>query len=238
VIDTGDSNDDVRSMLTRRAAVFLLWLLGAMALWAYVVEPVYDRLLAGFSIGLLHVVESPRMTGSVRFLGNYALVSHAGPFAHLGDQRLELRTHHNNVPLLVALILATPGLTWRRRVSVLLIAGVLLSASHVAHFVLTVHWFYCLKNVGPYRVTDLSYLHKGFWESLDNPAQTTKYLISYAEAFYTHVGRLLIPILLWMLFCWDAVVRSALGSKASGPELVDGDPSHRHAPGASPGTRR
>ncbi len=81
-----------------------------------------------------------------------------------------------------------------------LVAGCLLWLTHIFHFLVTVHWLYSWENTGPYRVTDLSYLHKGFWQSLDNGAQIRKYIINYTYQFYTRVGRLIAPILLWMIF--------------------------------------
>ncbi len=140
------------------------------------------------------------MTGKIELQGFDAVVSHRGRAAAIPAQRLELRTHENNTPLLLALILATPWLSWRGRLKTALAALPLLCATHVFHFVVSVHWLYAWENVGPYRVTDLSYLKRTFWQSLDNPAQVRKYVVNYTYHFYTHVGRLLMPILLWMVF--------------------------------------
>jgi hypothetical protein len=180
----------------------LLTLLGAMALWL-VIEPPYDRLVAAGGIQVLHLIESPRMTDSVRMVGPYAVVSHTELFREAGDQRLELRTHHDNLPLLVALILAGPGIPRSRRLRSLLIALLLLGVTHVLHFMLAVHWHYAFHNLGPYRVTDLHYLKRGLWGSLDNPVQVTKLLILDSWIFYREVGRLLMPVLLWMILCRD-----------------------------------
>jgi hypothetical protein len=169
-----------------------------MALWL-VIEPPYSRVIAAVGVQMLRLVESPRMTDSVRAVGPYALVSHTEAYKNLADQRPELRTHHNNVPLLVALILAAPGVARTRRVRSLLITLSVLCLTHVLDFMLAIHWHYALVNVGPYQVTDLKYFNVGLWGSLDSPAQIAKFLIVDFGTFYRDVGRLLMPILLWML---------------------------------------
>jgi hypothetical protein len=189
-----------RRSLTWFGVRFLLTLLGAMALW-FLIEGPYDRVVAMCGIQALHLIESPRITDSVRMVGAYAVVSHTAAYRDVGDQRLELRTHHHNLPLLVALILAGPGIARSRRLRLLLIALPLLSLTHVLDFVLAVHWHYAFHNVGPYRVTGLKYLKRGLWQSLDNPAQVAKLLIFDVWRFYREVGRLLMPILLWMILC-------------------------------------
>jgi hypothetical protein len=140
----------------------LLTLLGAMALW-FVIEPPYGRLVAAGGIQVLHLIESPHVTDAVHMVGAYALVSHTEAYKDVADQRLELRTHHHNVPLLVALILAGPGIGRSRRVRSLLIGLSLLSLTHVLDFMVAIHWHYAFHNVGPYRVTDLNYLKRGLW---------------------------------------------------------------------------
>jgi len=121
---------------------------------------------------------------------------------------------HHNVPLLVALILAGPGIARSRRVRSLLIALSLLSLTHVLDFVLAIHWHYAFHNVGQYRVTDLHYLKRTLWESLDNPVQVAKLLILNSWAFYSSVGQLLMPILLWMILCRD----TSAAEHATAPE--------------------
>ncbi|MGD0950458.1 MAG: hypothetical protein ABSA52_23955 [Candidatus Binatia bacterium] len=180
----------------------MLILLGAMALWRVIDAP-YGRLVAAGGIQVLHLIESPHVTDTVHVVGGYALVSRTEAYKDVADQWLELRTHHHNVPLLVALILAGPGIARSRRVRSLLIGLSLLSLTHVLDFVLAVHWHYAFHNVGPYRVTDLKYLNRGLWESLDNPVQVAKLLILDFGTFYREVGRLLMPILLWMILCRD-----------------------------------
>jgi hypothetical protein len=195
--------------VARTAVRFLLTLVGVMALWLVFLEPGYDRFIAHVGVWALRAIESPRMTESVRMADTETLVSRTAEYSDLKEQRLDLRTHHNNAPLLIALILATPGLTRARRDRTLVVAMSVLAVTHVLHFMLTVHWVYAIENVGPYRVTDLKYLHLTFWQSLDNPAQTAKIVVACVEEFYTHVGRLLMPILLWMILCRDALAAHA-----------------------------
>jgi len=189
-----------RLRLTRTALLFLGYLIVAIAAWTFV-GPLYDSAIAVSSGQILRNVENVRMTGGIGVDGAYTLVGHAPAFAHLPDQRLELRTHHNNVPFLVALILATPGLTWPQRKRCLAVGLGLLALTHIGHFILAVHSYYAYYNVGPYEVTDLRYLDRGFWSSLDNPAQTAKNLLSMGESAYERVGRLVAPILIWLLVC-------------------------------------
>jgi hypothetical protein len=59
-----------------------------------------------------------------------------------------------------------------------------LSLTHILDFMLSVHWHYAFRNVGPYRVTDLKYLKRGLLQSLDNPVQVTKLLILDLGTFY------------------------------------------------------
>lgn len=191
--------------LSHAGVRLILTLLGTIAIWFLVIGPGYDQAIARFGVMLLHGFESPRLTDSVRMDGVHAVVSHTGPASQLADQRLELTTHHNNAPLLIALILATPGLPLVRRDRALALGLLLLAATHVLHFVLSVHWVYAVENVGPYRVTDLRYLNASFRESLDNPAQVAKMLIVLAERFYARFGRLLAPIVVWMIVCGDVV---------------------------------
>lgn len=192
--------------LSRTAAHFLLWLVGGTALWIVLLAPVYDRVVAGVGIALLRAVESPRMTGGIRFAGDHAFVFRTQQFSHVSEQNLELRTHHNNVPFLAALILATPGLALRRRLRALLLAGATLGMVHVLHFMLEVHFHYALENAGPYRVTDLRYMGLGLWASRDNPAQVAKMLLFRTRDFAASVVRPAAPVFLWMLLCWDAIV--------------------------------
>lgn len=194
-----------RHSLTRTGVRFLLALLGAMTVWVALLEPGYDRLIAATGAFVLRQLESPRITATVRAEGSTTIVSHTAAFAALPEQRLELRTHHNNAVLLIALIVATPGLTHRRREQTLLLGMALLALTHVLHFILEVQWAYAVQNVGPLRVTDLAYLNRGFWQSLDNPAQAGKLALDALRQFYTHVGRMLAPIVLWLIVCRRAL---------------------------------
>ena len=202
------SSADERPGLTRVGVRFLLTLVGVMVFWVVFLEPGYDRFIANVGVLALRGIESPPMTQSVRMEGVAAVASHTEAYADVPAQRLELRTHHNNAPLLIALILATPGLAHTRRERLLVVGILLLATTHVLHFMLEVQWHYALANVGPYRVTDLRYLHRGFWQSLDNRAQVMKLLVTHLRTFHVHVGRLLMPILLWMILCRDTLTRS------------------------------
>lgn len=167
-------------------------------LWPATLEPAYDRAIAAVSVRVLHAFERTRRIAGVRFDGHDAVIERM-PGAELGEQRLELRTHHNNVPLLVALMLAASGGGWRRRVRRLLAALALLALTHVAQFVLAVHWEYAVANVGAYHVDDLRVLSQPLWRRLHNAAELRKTIVTRLYEFHAHVGRLVMPVLLWML---------------------------------------
>jgi hypothetical protein len=177
----------------------LIVLLAATALWPATLEPAYDRAIAGASLRVLHALErTPRIAG-VRFEGHDAVIERT-PGTELGEQRLELRTHHNNVPLVVALMLAASGDGWGLRMRRLLAALALLALTHVAHFVLAVHWQYAIANVGTYHVDDVGVLSEPLWQRLHNAAELRKTIVTRLYEFQAHVGRLVMPVLLWMLF--------------------------------------
>ena len=187
-----------RRELGRLGARFLLALMTASLVWV-ALGPFYERGLTAVSLALLHAIEPQPMTATARVESPYAFVAPTDAFRSLGEQRLDLATIHDNVPLLVALFLASPGLTRRRRLGGLAVAAVVLAATHVLHFALSVQWRYALENVGPYRVVELDYLTRGFWRSLDHHGQTAKYLITPLYDFYNRIGRLFMPIVLWMI---------------------------------------
>jgi nicotinamide riboside transporter PnuC len=100
-----------------------------------------------------------------------------------------------------------------------------LAISHVLHFLLSVQWLYALENVGPYRVLEIEYLSRGFWSSLGHHGQTAKYLIVPALDFYSRLGRLVLPIVLWMIFV--ARVRQS-DRHSDRPRAPMTDASRRH----------
>jgi len=193
----------------RGFALRLLLALGiSLALWAGLLAPHWDRWVASSGVALLARLESPALTGAAEPRGLLTVIHHVGPAAELPDQRLELRTHHNNTPLLVALLLATPGFGPRRRLFLLAAGLGLLFLTHVAYFVLSVHWVYALANIGPYRVTDLRYLGEvSLREILASRPQTAKWLLGHAYLFATSVGRRIAPLLIWSLLCWRPLLR-------------------------------
>ncbi len=204
-----------RPSLTRTALKFIAILAVSLATWAVLIAPLYDTAVSVVAGQVLRRLESPRMTAGIGVDGAHTVIAHTDEFAsRVPVQRLELRTHHNNAPLLLALMLSTPGMVWAKRKTALMIGFGLLALTHVGHFMLTVQMHYAFFNVGPYEVTDLSYFGKGFLESLDNPAQTAKFLVGYAQSFYTHVGRRLIPVLLWIILCWSELTAQARALKA------------------------
>jgi hypothetical protein len=186
--------------LRRLGLRFVVLLVVTSLAWALLLGPRYDRALTAAAIAFLHRIEPEPMTGAARVTSPYAVIDHRAPYGALPPQRLDLATIHDNVPLLVSLFLVTPGTTWRRRLVALAVAALALAATHVLHFALSVQWLYALENVGPWRVAELDYLARSFWQSLDHTAQTAKYLIGPLHDFYDRIGRLVTPVVLWMLF--------------------------------------
>ena len=182
---------------------FLVALVASVAIWL-VVEPLYDRVVATIALPVVRVLEPVPVTAAVSMDGSDAIVHHSEEYAWLGLQRLELRTHHNNMPLLVALIAATPGLAPSRRRRAFAIGVGVLAATHVLYFVLSIHIDYALKNVGPYHVDDLRYFDVSWWQSLGNWHATKKLVVRETFELYTHVGRFVLPIVVWMALCGGA----------------------------------
>jgi hypothetical protein len=183
-----------------RAALRLLVVLALVtALWASFLAPIYDRLVVRASLPVVHALERTRRVAGTRVEGDYTVLTRTPAGAELGEQRLELRTHHNNVPLLVALMLAASPGGVGRRVARLCVAGAILFVTHVAHFVLAVQWEYAVHNTGTYRNDDVGVLAQPFWERLRNGAELRKAVVVAVYEFYAHVGRLVMPVLLWML---------------------------------------
>ncbi len=195
----------------RTGVRFIVTLLLASVAWAVLVGPSYDRMVAVTAGLALRNIETQRMTGSISVDGSRTVVSHVPPFDKIPDQRLELRTHHNNVPLLVALILATPGLVGRDRWRALLTALAALWVLHVLYFMLSVQFHYAFFNVGPYRVQGLRYLNASLAERLSNGAVAAKLIVFRSYDFCAYVGRRLAPILLWMIVCRKALMASVRG---------------------------
>jgi hypothetical protein len=167
--------------------------------WSTPLERGYDHAIATAALRVLHALERTQRVAGVRFDGPYAFVTRP-PGAELPEQRLELGTHHNNVPLLVALMLVATEASWAKRIQRLVAALALLALTHVAHFVLAVHLEYALANVGTYHVDDLNVLSQPLWQRVRNLAELRKTIVVTAYRFHAHVGRLLLPVLLWMLF--------------------------------------
>jgi hypothetical protein len=88
---------------------------------------------------------------------------------------------------------------WAHLVLLASVIAAILFVTHVAHFVLAVQWEYAVHNAGTYHVDDLNVLHQPLWERLRNAAELRKTLVVAVYEFYAHVGRLVMPVLLWML---------------------------------------
>jgi len=165
---------------------------GAMA-WPFV-APAYDR---GVTAAAIAVLQRRPSTADVRarHQGDSTIVESNPDTA---PQRLELRTHHNNVPFLVVLMAFASTLPWPMRLRRLAAALVVLFVTHVGQFVLYVHADRAILNERPYRVTDVGIVNEGWLERLQDPVERRKEAVLAAYEFQAHVGHLLIPALLWL----------------------------------------
>ncbi len=102
---------------------------------------------------------------------------------------LELLTLHFNVIPFVALFLATPGISWKRRLISLPIAFVFLSLSHLLHAYLN---YYAITH----QKVDVM-MNKPFQAWLKVSSMN---LVLYLRAFMEQAGSRLISFLLWIVF--------------------------------------
>jgi hypothetical protein len=92
---------------------------------------------------------------------------------------LDTRPILANMPLLLTLVLVTPGLRWSRRIAYVLGAGALLSATHLVFLYIKVQLV--LIAAGHPEAGSA-----GFWQTLDN--------------FFEVTGKTFFPIVIWLVF--------------------------------------
>lgn len=182
----------------RRAGRLVVALLAAIAGWV-VVEPLWDRLVVRAALPLVHVLERAPAVASIDVDGARAFVRRPPSAAWIGEQRLDLDTQHNNVPLLVALMLGASPLPWRRRGVALAIGLTVLFATHVLHVALAIQWEYAGRNLPPYEVATLDAVRHPWRAAWHDRAQLAKMLVLTAYELQAHVGRLVWPVVLWLL---------------------------------------
>jgi hypothetical protein len=173
-------------------------LVAAIALWIPV-EPLWSRLVVRAGVPAIHALEREPGVADIDVEGRIAVVRRPPSAAAIGEQRLELSTHHNNVPLLVALMLGASRLPWRRRGVALGVGLAALFATHVAHLVLAVQWEYASRNLRAYEVAAVEAPSHPWLAALHDRSQLRKMIVLVAYEFQAHVGRLVWPIVLWML---------------------------------------
>ncbi len=188
-------------------------------IWARAIAPMWDRGIAAIGVGVVHALERESRVAGVRVEGEWTVVTRTPAGAPLGEQRLELRTHHNNVPFLIALMLGASVGPWPSRLGRLLAALGILALTHVATFVLAIHWEYAFRNVGTYHLDDrLAYLvHAPWWQQLTAWAQLKKTIVLWVFELQMGIGRLVWPVVLWM---WLAPVRRRESNGPVGPQPV------------------
>jgi hypothetical protein len=174
----------------------LVALVVAATAWP-LVAPAYDRAVTAAAMAILRRRPSTADLHA-RVEGEWTIVEPSTPASDVATQRLELRTHHNNVPFLAVLILLASTLPGPVRARRLAIGLLLLAATHVGQFVLYVHADRALLNERPYRVTDVRALKEGWSERMRDPVERRKRIVLAAFEFQAHVGHVLIPVLLWL----------------------------------------
>jgi hypothetical protein len=123
------------------AGRFLVVFFLILPLW-FVLTPAYNRLLAISANIVLPLIEDPHVTTLVGWKHNILIVRAIMPFTE--DMRIQgfsgYLTHFNLI-LMVALVLASQRIGWRRRCKMLAIALAILFLIHVLYLVIGVKFF-------------------------------------------------------------------------------------------------
>jgi len=153
-----EAKRSLHRLLLRFAGWFTLFLVLVALLWPFV-APVYNRIVVAGAGLLLALVEEPNIT-VIRADAATASVCRrvAGVSEPLAFSNFSSYTYVGLVPL-VALLLATPGLGWKRRGMLAGVGVLLLMLFHIVYLVITVKLLYIfcgLDEVGnvAYRVYD------------------------------------------------------------------------------------
>ncbi len=154
----GSGIPTVRVAITQFVALFLLTTVVLVAVWAFL-APGYAAAVAGLTRPLLAGVESPRMTVLELRGGELWVYRIVGPGQIAPFTWFDRYAFFGVIPLL-ALLIATPGIGWRRRVLRAGIGVAVLLGVHVAYLVVSIELSYAtlgLIDVGPFvkRTLDL-----------------------------------------------------------------------------------
>ncbi len=162
------------------------------------VAPAYD---GGITVASIAVLRRLSATAEARAWreGVETVVESAPPGTGIAPQRLELGTHHNNVPFLAVMLAFASTLPWPARLRRLVAGLAILAVTHVGQFVLYVHADRGILNERPYHVDDLRAVDGSWSERMQDPVQRRKELVMAAYRFQAHVGHVLIPVLLWLV---------------------------------------
>ena len=199
----------------RRGLAIARWigaLLVAATCWP-LLAPAYDRAVTATAIAVLRRLPSSAEARAWRD-GESTVVESAPPATGIAPQRLELSTHHNNLPFLAVMLVFASTLPWTIRIRRLAAGLAMLAATHVGQFVLYVHADRAILNEPPYRVTDLHLLDAGWSERMRDPVQRHKDIVLAAYRFQAHVGHVLIPVLLWLVLAAPLAVVAKDGEAA------------------------
>ncbi len=126
--------------IVQMALRFLALAAFLVPLW-WLLVPVYGWLLVqGCGVVLRSLLGMPITAGTIEVSG--ILNTESLLVLYVDDQatRMKFVQLVTNLPPLVALVLATPGLVWRRRLGALLLGGALLCLGHVLFIILALRF--------------------------------------------------------------------------------------------------
>ncbi len=178
----------------------LVWLPAAYLAW-WLLVPIYNPFLARAGQSLVRLTEHPSVTTLQRRDRHFVLVDRSdAPSARL-PYAVRLTDIHYPAALLAGLALAVPGVSWKRRFSVLGTSLVVLAVFHVVDLFFWVKFVYA---------TQL-----GAW-SLSAFDSFSRNLYGMGKHLLDLPVKLGLPLLLWVIGFWPEIVSgwSPHGSRA------------------------
>jgi hypothetical protein len=197
-----------------RVLRFLLAYAILLTVWVFSGQPLYDHLLAAEVNGAFRPLVPAGIELHAEAAEGVLLVECCGS-EQLPTMRGRLSTVHNNVPLLLALLFASPIPINPFRLRALVIAFGLLVVSHFVFVFSTVHWYLAAKNVSIYH-SDSPVFPVGLGLAISEPPLRPKFLAGAVYFFLASPLRFALPVVIW-LFMVD--LKSIRREVPNGPSL-------------------
>lgn len=178
--------DADRSWFATFLGRLLLWLPLAFLAW-WLTTPLYNAFLAEAGENLSRMTERPGVTRIVQRDRHYALVDRSDAPSRSLPYSVRLTDIHYPAILLAALVLATPGASYRRRFSALGSSLVILAVFHLVDLFFWVKFVYA---------TQL-----GAW-SMDHYGPLARNLYGMGKHLLDLPVKLGLPLLLWVVLFW------------------------------------